>query len=90
MGLLLVAGIGFFTWVRWEQHFLSPEEARRQLDSHQPDYVRFVSLLQQDTGTRYIDSEGRVGMDSLQGQVVPQYRELVHKIGAKYVIGARA
>ena len=86
VGLLLIAVIGFFAWLRWEQHLPSEQTARQQFDGHRTDYIRFASLLRQDTGARFISSDGSVDVNANHARVVPEYRDLMRRIGAKDVI----
>ena len=86
VSLLLIAVIVFFVWLRWEQRLPSEQAARQEFGRHRTDYIRFASLLRQDTGAQFISSDGGVGMNSSQARFVPEYRDLMRSIGAKNVI----
>ena len=58
VGLLLLLSASVFGWMRWEQHFPSDQEARRQFDSHRTEYVRFASHLRQDLQVGIIGGDG--------------------------------
>jgi hypothetical protein len=88
VGLLLIAGFGFWWWLM--PHYSLPPEQRvvQQFENNRTDYIRFVALLRKDQSARYviIDSDGKVDIDGKHGRLVPEYRELIRKIGAKSVI----
>jgi hypothetical protein len=86
VSVLLVAVVGVFAWVRSEQHLSSDQEARQQFDAHRTDFVRFASLLRQDTGARTITSVGGASNDTNHPRIVPEYRDLMREIGAKDVL----
>jgi hypothetical protein len=85
-GLLLVAIVGVFAWVRWEQHLPSDQDARQQFGAQRTEFVRFVSLLRQDTGARMILSGGAASGNTGHLRIVPEYRDLMREIGAKYIL----
>lgn len=69
----------------WE-HYLPPERrVRQQFENHRADYIRLVNLLQKDPSATYIGSDGRVDIDGVRERFVPEYKDLIHKIGAKFV-----
>jgi hypothetical protein len=86
VSLLLIAVIGSFAWLRWEQHLPSEQLARQQFVGHRTDYIHFASLLRQDTAARFISSDGSVDVYTNHARVVPEYRDLMRRIGAKDVI----
>ena len=86
VSLLIIAAIGSFAWLRWEQHLPSEQTAREQFEVHRTDYIRFASLLRQDTGVRFISSDGSVGMNANAARVVPEYRDLMRRISVKDVM----
>jgi hypothetical protein len=85
VGLLLTGGVSFWWWLT--PHYYLPPEQRvvQQFESHKADYVRFVALLRQDQSARFVGSDGKVGIDGIHGRLVPEYRDLMSKIGAKDV-----
>jgi hypothetical protein len=87
VGLLLIAGFGFWWWLT--PHYYLPPEQRvvQQFETNRTDYIRFVALLREDQSVRYIGGDGKVDFfDGKHGGVVPEYRELIRKIGAKFVM----
>jgi hypothetical protein len=86
VGILLIVGVGFWWW--FMPHYYLPPEQRvvLQFETKRADYVRFVALIRKDQSARYIGSDGKVDIDGRHGLVVPEYRDLIRKIGAKYVI----
>jgi len=86
VALLLLAGcLGPWRYETWD-HRLPPEQlARQQFESHKADFFRFATLLRKDQSAKYVGSDGKVDIDGIQGRLVPEYRDLVHKIGAKFV-----
>ena len=86
MGLCLLALVGLYSWFKYEHHLPPEQRVREQFESNRADYIRFVTLLQKDQSARFIDSDGKVDIDGLHGRLVPEYRDLIRKIGAKDVI----
>jgi hypothetical protein len=87
VGLLLIAGFGFRWWLM--PHYYLPPEQRvvQQFETNRTDYIRFVALLREDPSVRYVGGDGKVDwFDGKHGRLVPEYRELIRKIGAKDVI----
>ena len=83
--LLLFALIGPWRYDTWD-HGLPPDRiARRQFESHRADYIRFAKLLRKDGVRTCIDRDGKVDLDGIHSRFVPEYRNLMHKIGAKFV-----
>ena len=87
MGVCLLAPVSFRFWLKYEYHLPPEQRVRQQFESNRADYIQFVTLLQRDPSTHYrvIDGDGRVDTDGLSSRVVPEYRNLIRKIGAKYV-----
>jgi hypothetical protein len=83
--LLLVAVVGPLVWGRQEQRLPSDLIARQQFNSHRSEYIRFVTLLGQHPRARFIGSDGTTKTDAGDSQVIPEYRELIRSIGAKFV-----
>jgi hypothetical protein len=89
VGLLLIAGLGFWWWLMRMPHYYLPPEQRvvQQFETNRTDYIRFVALLRDDQSVRYVGADGKVDFfDGKHGRVVPEYRELIRKIGAKFVV----
>ena len=85
VGLLLIVGVSFWWW--FMPHYYLPPEQRvvLQFETNRADYIRFVALLGKDQSARYVGSDGKVDIDGRHGRVVPEYRDLIRKIGAKDV-----
>jgi hypothetical protein len=86
VGLFLI--VRFSLWLRFTPHYYLPPQQRvvQQFESNRAEYIRFVDLLRKDQSVRYIDSDGKVEIDGSHGRLIPEYRDLIGKIGAKYVI----
>jgi hypothetical protein len=86
VGLFLLAAVGLWWW--WTPHYYLPPQQRvhQQFESHRLDYTRFVTLLEKDPSAKYIDSDGKVDIDGIHSRFVPEYRGLIRKIGAKFVM----
>jgi hypothetical protein len=85
VGLFVFAAAGL--WWSWTPHYYLPPQQRihQQFESHKVDYTRFITLLVKDPSAKYIDSDGKVDIDGIHSRFVPQYRDLIRKIGAKFV-----
>lgn len=82
---LLVVGLGFL-WRLMPHYYLPPQQrVVQQFESNKADYIRFVALLRKDQSARYVGSDGKVDIDGTRGRLVPEYRDLIRKIGAKNV-----
>jgi hypothetical protein len=86
VGFLLVTGFSFWWWLM--PHYYLPPEHRviQQFESHRSDYIRFVALLRKDPSARFVGSDGNVDIDGIHRRLVPEYRDLMSKIGAKNVM----
>jgi hypothetical protein len=84
-GFCVLAVIGVCWWAKWEYGPPSERRLRLQFASHRADYVRFVALLRSDRSTKSVDSDGMADTDGIHKRLVPEYRDLVRKIGAKSV-----
>jgi hypothetical protein len=78
--------IGIYAWFKYESHLPSEQHVRKQFESNRADYIQFVALLRKDQSARFIDGDGKVNIDGLHGRLVPEYKSLIRKIGAKDVI----
>jgi hypothetical protein len=86
VGLILIVVATLLVRARWELRLPSQETARKQFANHRTEYVRFVALLREDPDVRVVDSDGAVDTYTGRTRVVPQYRDLMGKIGAKSVL----
>ena len=83
--LSVFCAVGAWSWLRWQYHLPSEQVVIQQFGSHKADYIRFVNLLQKDPSAAFIDSNGSVDIDGIHSRFVPEYRDLIRKIGAKFV-----
>jgi hypothetical protein len=86
VGLLLIAGFGLWWWIMPDYSLPPEQRVVQQFETNRTDYIRFVALLREDQSVRYVGGDGKVDIDGKHGRVVPEYRELIRKIGAKDVI----
>lgn len=86
VGLFLLVAVGLWWW--WTPHYYLPpqQHVHQQFENHRSDYTRFVALLEKDPSAKYIDSDGKVDIDGIHSRFVPEYRDLIRKIGAKFVM----
>jgi hypothetical protein len=84
LGMLLCCGAYIF----FLAHYYLPPQQRvvQQFERNRADYIRFVNLLRKDQSVRYVGGDGKIDIDGRHGQLVPEYRDLIGKIGAKSVI----
>ena len=85
VGLCLLAPVSFRLWLKHEYHLPPEQRVRKQFENNRADYVQFVALLQRDQSAHFIDGDGRVDVDGVHSRLVPEYRHLIRKIGAKNV-----
>jgi hypothetical protein len=86
VALCLLAPVSFRLWLKYEYHLPPEQRVRKQFENNRADYIQFVTELQRDQSARFIDGDGKVDIDGLHGRLVPEYRDLIRKIGAKDVI----
>ena len=86
VGLCLLAPVGFRLWLKYEYHLPPEQRVHKQFENNRADYVQFITLLQKDQSAHFIDGGGRVDLDGVHSRLVPEYRHLIRKIGAKFVI----
>lgn len=86
VGLCLMAAVSFRLWPKYEYHLPSEQVVRKQFETNRGDYIQLVTLLQKDRSARFIDDGDRVDVNGAHSRTVPEYRQLIRKIGAKYVI----
>jgi len=88
VGLCLLAVVSFRVWLDHEYRLPPEQRVRSQFENNRANYIQFVALLQRDPSAHYrvIDADGRVDGDGLQSRVVPEYQQLIRKIGAKNVM----
>ncbi len=84
LGMLLCCGACLSS----PAHYHLPPQQRvvQQFESNRADYIRFVNLLRKDKSVRYVGGDGKAGIDGRHGQLVPEYRDLIGKTGAQYVM----
>jgi hypothetical protein len=85
VGLSLLAAVSFHLWLKYEYHLPPEQRVRKQFEDNRADYIQFVTLLQRDQSAHFIDGGGRVDIDGVHSRLVPEYRHLIRKIGAKDV-----
>lgn len=86
MGLCLLAPVSFRLWLKYEYHLPPEQRVRKQFENNRADYIQFATLLQKDQSAHSIDDGGRVDIDGVHPRLVPEYRNLIRKIGAKNVV----
>jgi hypothetical protein len=86
MLLFVVCAVGACSRTKLGYHLPSEQSVRQQFQSHRADYIRFVTLLQKDPSATQVDGDGKVDIDGVHSRFVPEYRDLIRKIGAKSVI----
>lgn len=84
-GLCLLVPISFLLWPKHEYHLPPQQRVRKQFEDNRADYIQFVALLQRDQSAHLIDGDGRVGINGVHSRLVPEYRDLIRKIGAQFV-----
>jgi hypothetical protein len=85
LGMLLCCGAYLFFLA--PNYYLPPQQrVVQQFESNRADYIRFVDLLRKDPSVRSVGGNGKVDVDGMHRRLVPEYRDLMGKIGAKYVI----
>ena len=87
VGLCLLAPVSFRLWRKYEYHLPPEQRVRKQFEANRADYIQFVALLQRDPSAHYrvIDGDGRVDIDGVHSQPVPEYEQLIRKLGVKFV-----
>jgi hypothetical protein len=85
VGLCLLATVSFRLWLKYEYHLPPEQRVRKQFENNRADYIQFVALLQRDQSAHFIDSDGGVDIGGVHSRLVPEYRDLIRKIGAKDV-----
>ncbi|HXD01486.1 MAG TPA: hypothetical protein VN048_19275 [Verrucomicrobiae bacterium] len=82
---LLLAGVSLWSWAEWEYGPPSEQRLRKQFEMHRADYIRFATLLRNDRSTKGVGADGMAEIDGIHTRLVPEYRDLVRRIGAKDV-----
>jgi len=77
--------VGFRLLLKYEDRLPPEQRVRQQFENNRADYTQFVTLLQRDQSVHSIDEGGRVASDGVYSRRVPEYRNLIRKIGAKDV-----
>jgi hypothetical protein len=86
VGFCLLAPVSFRLWTKYAYQLPSEKRVRQQFEYNRADYLQFVALLQKDQSAHFVDVDGRVGAGQAHSRFVPEYRDLIRKIGAKDVI----
>lgn len=82
--LLLLSAVGACSRAG-QYHLRSEQWVRQQFDNHKADYLRLVALLQKDPSATNISNDGKVNIDGIHSRFVPEYRDVIRKIGAQFV-----
>ncbi len=87
VGLCLLVPASFRIWLKYEYHLPPEQRVRKQFENDRAAYIQFATLLQRDPSAHYrvIDGDGRVDINGVHSQPVPEYEHLIRKIGAKFV-----
>ena len=86
LSAIVTVPLGLWVWMQWQYHLPPEQRVRKQFEDHRTDYLEFVKLLRKDSSAIFIESDGTVEIDGIHGRMVPQYRDLMHKIGAKFAM----
>lgn len=86
VGFCLLAPVSLSLWLKYEYHLPPEQRVRKQFENNRADYIQFVTLLQRDQSAHFIDGDGKVDIDGVHSRLVPEYRHLIRKIGAKDVL----
>jgi hypothetical protein len=84
-GLVLLTAVALTLWFRWEYHLPSDQRARQYFEDHRAEFVRFASMLRQDSKPRAINRSGVDDAFGKDARVVPEYTDLMSSIGAQQV-----
>jgi len=84
VGLCLLAPVSFRLWLKYEYQLPPEQRVRKEFENNRADYIQFVTLLQSDEFAHFID--GGRNIDGMQSRLMPEYRRLIRKIGAKNVL----
>lgn len=85
VSLLLLSAVGFSAWMSSEPRLPSEQTARQQFAIHQTDYARLASLLCKVPRDQIIGNSGTAPDQGAIVRLAPEYRELMQRIGAKFV-----
>jgi len=84
---IALSGIGgFWIWMKRSYYLPPDQKALSQFEVHRADYIHFAELIRNDSSARYIYTDGGVDIGGVKRRVVPEYRRLIHAIGAQFVI----
>lgn len=86
LAVLMVCIAGAWSLANRQDRLPSEQWVHQQFESHRADYIQLVTLLQKDPSATDIGDDGKVTIDSTHSRLVSEYRDLIHKIGAKDVI----
>ncbi len=85
--LFVVCIGGALAWLMWDAPLPSEQFVRQQFVRQRSDYVALVLLLQKEklVSGAHVGSDGTISYDE-HSRAVPVYRELIDRIGAKYIL----
>jgi hypothetical protein len=86
VGSSLLLLVSLTLWRSWQRHLPNEQTARQEFTAHAGEYGRFVSLLRLAPEDQLIGSDGIVRDRRGASRFVPEYRDLMQTIGAKFVV----
>jgi len=85
-GIVLLGIGGFWAYVKLSYYLPPDHQLLHQFQTRRADYIRFVELVKNDPSARYVDGDGGVDIGGVKRREVPEYRQLIRNIGAKFVL----
>jgi hypothetical protein len=85
VGLTILGFVGMLSITWWEYHLPSDQTARQRFEEHKVDFEGFAAKLRQDQRPRVINRDGIDDAFENDAREVPEYRDLMSRIGAKAV-----
>jgi hypothetical protein len=76
----------YFVSCGWDYSLPTWQTAQQRFVSHRADFVRFAFLLRQDPSIKIIDANGNADKWTNHARYVPEYHDLMRRIGAKSVM----
>jgi hypothetical protein len=86
VGIALLGIGGFWAYVKMLYDLPTGQQVLHQFQTRRADYVRFVELVKSDPSARFVDGDGGVDIGGVKRREVPEYRQLIRNIGARFVI----